>query len=43
MVRIDERNWIKTGIEYFEGRMRLGTVVTCEYSSWGRGRASGVD
>ncbi|MGO9148567.1 MAG: DUF1349 domain-containing protein [Acidimicrobiales bacterium] len=34
MVRIDERNWIKTGIEYFEGRMRLSTVVTCEYSSW---------
>jgi regulation of enolase protein 1 (concanavalin A-like superfamily) len=34
MVRIDERNWIKTGIEYFEGRMRLSTVVTYEYSSW---------
>jgi hypothetical protein len=34
MVRIDERNWIKTGIEYFDGRMRLSTVVTYEYSSW---------
>ena len=34
MVRIDEHNWIKTGIEYFEGRMRLSTVVTYEYSSW---------
>jgi hypothetical protein len=34
MVRIDERNWVKTGIEYFDGRMRLSTVVTCEYSSW---------
>ena len=34
MVRVDERNWIKTGVEYFEGRMRLSTVVTYEHSSW---------
>ncbi len=34
MVRIDERNWIKTGVEYFENRLRLSTVVTSEYSSW---------
>lgn len=34
MVRIDECNWIKAGVEYFEGRMRLSTVVTFEYSSW---------
>ncbi|MGA3354107.1 MAG: DUF1349 domain-containing protein [Acidimicrobiales bacterium] len=34
MVRIDARNWIKTGIEYFEGRMRLSTVVTYDHSSW---------
>ncbi|MGA2802940.1 MAG: DUF1349 domain-containing protein [Acidimicrobiales bacterium] len=34
MVRIDERNWVKTGIEYFDGRRRLSTVVTYEYSSW---------
>jgi regulation of enolase protein 1 (concanavalin A-like superfamily) len=34
MVRIDERHWLKTGVEYFDGRMRLSTVVTNEYSSW---------
>ena len=34
MVRIDECNWIKTGVEYFEGRMRLSTVITFDYSSW---------
>jgi len=34
MVRIDERNWIKTGVEYFEARMRLSTVITFDYSSW---------
>ena len=34
MVRIDERTWIKTGVEYFEGRMRFSTVVTYEHSSW---------
>ena len=34
MVRIDERNWVKTGVEYFEGRLRLSTVVTFEYSNW---------
>ena len=34
MVRIDERSWVKTGVEYFAGRMRLSTVGTFEYSSW---------
>jgi regulation of enolase protein 1 (concanavalin A-like superfamily) len=34
MVRLDERNWVKTGIEFFEGRPRLSTVVTYENSSW---------
>ena len=34
MVRVDERNWIKTGVEYFDGRVRLSTVVTYEFSSW---------
>jgi len=41
MVRIDERNWIKTGIEYFEGRTRLSTVVTFEHSSWVVGELPG--
>lgn len=34
MVRVDERHWLKTGVEYFDGRMRFSTVVTADYSSW---------
>jgi regulation of enolase protein 1 (concanavalin A-like superfamily) len=34
MVRVDERNWVKTGVEYFEGRLRLSTVITSEHSNW---------
>jgi uncharacterized protein len=37
MVRVDERRWLKTGVEYFGGRMRLSTVVTFDYSSWAVG------
>jgi regulation of enolase protein 1 (concanavalin A-like superfamily) len=33
-VRIDESNWIKTGMELFNGRLRFSTVVTIGYSSW---------
>jgi uncharacterized protein len=34
MVRADERTWVKTGIEFVEGRPRFSTVVTAEQSSW---------
>jgi regulation of enolase protein 1 (concanavalin A-like superfamily) len=34
MIRTDERCWVKTGVEYFEGRLRFSTVVTSENSSW---------
>jgi len=34
MLRADERTWLKTGIEYFEGRPRLSTVLTLGMSSW---------
>jgi hypothetical protein len=34
MVRVDELHWLKTGIEYVDGRMRFSTVVTLEYSNW---------
>lgn len=34
MVRVDERRWLKTGIEYFDGRLRFSTVVTLDHSSW---------
>ena len=34
MLRADERTWLKTGVEFFEGRPRLSTVHTLGLSSW---------
>lgn len=34
MVRIDERNWLKTGIEHVDGRCFLSAVVTRDFSDW---------
>src|SRR5580704_8900254 len=34
MLRADERTWLKTGVEFFEGRPRLSTVLTLGMSSW---------
>jgi len=34
MFRIDEKNWIKTGIEYVDGKYNYSTVMTNEHSSW---------
>jgi uncharacterized protein len=34
MLRADERTWLKTGVEFFEGRLRLSTVHTLGLSSW---------
>ncbi|HSS91496.1 MAG TPA: DUF1349 domain-containing protein [Streptosporangiaceae bacterium] len=34
MLRADEHTWLKTGLEFFEGRPRLSTVLTMGFSSW---------
>lgn len=34
MVRLDEKNWIKCGIELFNGVQHASAVVTREYSDW---------
>lgn len=34
MLRIDQKHWIKTGIEYVDGNYNFSTVVTDDHSSW---------
>jgi uncharacterized protein len=34
MVRIDEQNWLKTGIEYVDGVQYVSAVFTRDFSDW---------
>lgn len=34
LVRVDPENWVKTGVEYCDGVVQLGAVVTRDVSDW---------
>lgn len=34
MLRVDECNWIKTGIEFFDEHQHVSAVVTRDFSDW---------
>jgi uncharacterized protein len=41
MVRLDERNWIKAGIEKSDGQCQLSSVLTIDRSDWATGSYDG--
>ena len=41
MVRIDERNWVKAGIEKSDGKCQLSSVRTVDQSDWATGTYGG--
>jgi regulation of enolase protein 1 (concanavalin A-like superfamily) len=41
MLRVDAENWIKTGIEFFDGCQHASAVVTREFSDWSVVRLEG--
>lgn len=34
MMRLDEKHWVKTGIEYTDGQIHISSVFTNEFSDW---------
>lgn len=34
MLRVDDSNWIKTGIEFFDQHQHISAVVTRDFSDW---------
>jgi regulation of enolase protein 1 (concanavalin A-like superfamily) len=34
MIRIDDQNWIKAGIEFLNGEQSVSAVVTRQFSDW---------
>lgn len=38
MIYLDEKHWIKTGIEYNDGQPMIGSVATNGFSDWATGK-----
>jgi uncharacterized protein len=34
MLRVDERNWLRAGIEFLDGATHFSTVITRDFSDW---------
>lgn len=43
MVRVDDENWMKTGVEFSDGVQNLSTVVTRGHSDWSMTPADSVE
>ncbi|MFD8722614.1 DUF1349 domain-containing protein [Streptomyces sp. NPDC059629] len=42
MLRVDQNNWVKTGVEFTDGRAHLSCVITRDRSDWSVVPAPGV-
>lgn len=41
MIRLDDRNWVKFGVEYNDGKAAVSAVVTLPHSDWSTGPFEG--